>query len=207
MKIKGLKAMAEFFSVDVRTVRNWRTAGAPISRKYEGEAAEIQLWRAKSGKAGGGARQNFLSPQKGQDFETTRLKKAQADKVEMANAERRRELVPVREVGEWTVGKFLEVKGRFIQFERSMPPLLSHKDAREVATIMRVKIREVLSRLAAGPPVLDETERAKIRETIKFLLEHDLETIKRAIQNLKGENHVDGKGEGPADGIDGSPGG
>jgi phage terminase Nu1 subunit (DNA packaging protein) len=207
MKVKGIQRIAEFFEVHPRSVRNWRTQGAPISKHYEADLSEVQLWRAKFKRGGGGERQNFLSPQKGLDFEATRLKKAQADRTEMANAEKRGELVHIKEIGPWIVFHALEVKTRFLEFERSLPPFLENQDARSIATILRGKIREVLCRLADAPSVLDKGEQAKIIETINFLLENDLDPIQRAIQNLKGENHVDGKGEGPADGIDGSPGG
>lgn len=152
MRVKGNRVIAEFFQVSDRTVRNWRAQGAPISRAGEADLGEIQLWQAKRGKGGGGAaRQNLLSPQRGKDYEETRLKKAQADKMEMELAARRGELVPVLEVHKWYAAQVAIIKTGLLSFEYSLPPFLEGKPAREISEILHDRVRALLWSFAGKP--------------------------------------------------------
>lgn len=146
MKVKGLQEIAKFFEVDPRTVRNWRARGAPITKRYEADLGEVQLWRAKMKKGGGEAAvQGFLGPQRGKDYEETRLKKAQADKMELEVKVRRGQLIERREVERLFVERILAVKQGLLAFARSLPPQLIHcASEREMEEVIGREVRALL---------------------------------------------------------------
>jgi phage terminase Nu1 subunit (DNA packaging protein) len=144
MKIQGLKAIAEFFSVSARTVRNWRNSGAPISRKYEAESDEITLWQVKYKKGRGGGRQGTLSTQSGQDFEKERLTRLQANKLQLELDERKGELISRTEMKLQNQANIVMMQNRLRYWVHKLPPLLARQDERPIFTVLMAEVRQFL---------------------------------------------------------------
>lgn len=148
MKVSGIQAIADFFQVSTKTIRNWRNDGAPIPKKYlDADLGEIQLWRAKYTKAGDGRQRDFYSPPTVEDKEFHELRKikAEADRKERENRERLAELVEKKELEYLWVSRIVACKQGLMTLGRSLPPRLIHcQSEREMEIIILEAVRELL---------------------------------------------------------------
>lgn len=148
MKVSGIQAIADFFQVSTKTIRNWRNDGAPIPKKYiDADLGDIQLWRAKYTKAGYGRQRDFYSPPTVEDKEYHELRKirAEADRKERENRERLGELVEAAEVTKKINVIHMELKRGLEAYERALPPRVIHcSTEREIEMIIKAANRALL---------------------------------------------------------------
>jgi len=144
MLVKGIKAIAEMFEVSDRTVRNWRDQGAPISKNYEADPGILHLWKAKKKRGGGGdARQTFLTPQRGKEFEEIRFKRLQADKLQREADVATGELVSWKLAWAHHCVWVSTLMNNLRSWSSALPPLLEMKPAREITVTLRERVMDL----------------------------------------------------------------
>jgi len=173
MIVRGKAAAAAHFNITVRQLANWEKAGMPGRSGRDYDLVKIQLWRDhKQGRGGGSdGRQEFLSPQRGKDFEDARLKKGRADLVEMAVRRQRGELLPRADIEKGEISNILTMKAGLMMLPRSLPPLLINCVAeREMEGVIRKAVYDLLWLYAKGAPVPCSFTRDEVRAFVEKLL-------------------------------------
>lgn len=119
MRIKGQQRIAELFGVTRETIDNWQQQGFPVAvrggpgvpSEFETEACIKWMIDREIGK---------VRADRPQD----RLARAQADKIEMENTERRKLLIPVGQIEPRLAAAFTAARGLWGGVLQRLPPEL-----------------------------------------------------------------------------------
>lgn len=144
-----LERAADLCGVTEKTIRSWIEAGLPVMQQGKQgrgavktlvDLAEIVRWITEA--------ENAL------DAAKTRLAAAQAEKHEMENSVRRRELADVKDVERVWSDMVLATRAKFLSMPAKLAAQLTNlKDAAVIATRIRVEVHAALAELgneAAG---------------------------------------------------------
>jgi phage terminase Nu1 subunit (DNA packaging protein) len=140
-KISDLKVTSQIFSqllgVSRRTVESWKREGLPHSKKGIPFVEGFQWWRAERFKELDELR-----------AARTRREVAKAHIAELDAKEREKSLIPRSEAVHWLSTIVSEAKQGFLNLPRRVAETLMGRDAKEVESILRFEIHDVLWRLS-----------------------------------------------------------
>lgn len=136
--------VASGFGVTEKTVRSWIREGLEVLKaggKGRGNGAQLDLWAVI----------DWYLAENALDVAKTRLASAQADRHEMENATRRRELADITAVEkEWT-GLVMAFRSRMLALPSKLgPQLINVADPAITAARIRAEVNTALVELAAG---------------------------------------------------------
>lgn len=144
--VHSQREVAEWFGVSVQGVSKWLGNGMPKSPSGAYDLRDVARWvvARKTGRT------------VSDDYE--RKLKAEADEREAKAAKaaldlkiQTRQFRDVAEFREWYEAQVSVVKRSFLALERTLPPALEGRNAREMEPECRRQIRGVLAKLAARP--------------------------------------------------------
>lgn len=172
--VKGTRALAEHFGVDIRTAQRWvKDPSFPqmiSGRRWD--LVQVQAWLdARDGKppasstgAGDPRQPGLMEPKKapeeessapvrGKDAEDARLKKVTADLKELEYKQRLGEMMPRQEVRMMFIARILATKQGLLTLSRKLPPQLIHcQSEREMEIIIARAMRELLEEFSRPLP-------------------------------------------------------
>ena len=152
MKITGQQEIADMFGVSRETINTWQDAGMPVQSRggpgvpSEFDSAACITWRVES----------ELLKARG-DRPQDRLARAQAEKVEMDNATRRRVLIPAEELEPKLKAAFVFARETWLDaVPRLARDLPADPDERE--RLLQIEFEAFLHKLADWGKAGDEEE-------------------------------------------------
>lgn len=170
---KSNKELAEYFGKDERTVRRWIREGLPRLTSGGFDRLQCEKWVAE--------RRRRIIPMLENDPQAEarpirhddRLKKAKADLAEMDLRERQGGLISRRSFEQAMVARIMVAKAGLLTLPRSLPPLLVGKIEREIETVVKEQVSQLLRQFAAPLPPPFESEIVKRASEIILQLEAD----------------------------------
>lgn len=147
--MKGISSLARHYNRDRSTVYNWLKLGLPRRDDKWFDLDEVEAWlRRRQGivpvrapLVPGGSLEGS-GQVKGKDFWDKENKRLQAENRKLELRRRRAELVDRGEVEAVIHQACTIAKNEALSFERSLPPLLAHKDEREIQALIAREIRD-----------------------------------------------------------------
>lgn len=147
--------MRRVLGVELSTIDGWRESGCPHwseGRRVFFDTAKVYDWKLN----GAGSRKDAETPTEGEEtplvapLQQARLNKARADAQEMANAQKRGELVEASEVRDRWVSEGQRVKAGVLSLGTKLAPeLIGMKTERQMARRIDDECKTILEELSS----------------------------------------------------------
>ena len=150
--------VAKLFKVDTRTVRNWIDAGMPVAKKGKYNLAEIVAWKMMREKPSSADAAGWIAKWHEARACITGYK---AELEEMKVKEFKGALISRGEVERGLVQVSIAIKQALLALPRAIAPRLIGLEAREIETVLRERVEEIINLFAKGQIFGSPSKRVK----------------------------------------------
>ena len=148
--VQSQEQVAKVFEVTSRTVANWVKDGMPITKDGFYDLVEIQSWRFHRHNSRGSKDKDIDWDAKYREYKA-RLEESKF-KAMIG------ELVPMREVEAGLIEISIAIKRALLSLPRTVAPRLTGLEPREIETIIRERVEEIINLFAQDKIFNDKTK-------------------------------------------------